>query len=63
MINRRPGNIPEGTVCNKLACAIDILPTVASITKGKLSDNKIDGIDITSLWKGGFKSEPRETIL
>lgn len=62
-IIRWPGNTPEGTVCNKLACAIDILPTVASITKGKLSDNKIDGIDITSLWKGDFKSEPRETIL
>lgn len=62
-IIRWPGNTPEGTICNKLACAIDILPTLASITKGKLSDNKIDGVDITSLWKGDFESEPRETIL
>lgn len=62
-IIRWPGQTPEGTVCNKLACAIDLLPTFAKITKGKLSENKIDGVDITSLWKGDFKSEPRETIL
>lgn len=62
-IIRWPGNTPEGTVCNKLACAIDLLPTFAAITGGKLSDNKIDGVDVTSLWKGDFKSTPRETIL
>jgi len=62
-IIRWPGNTPEGTVCNKLACAIDILPTLATITNGKLSGNKIDGVDITSLWKGDFESTPRETIL
>jgi len=62
-IIRWPGHTPEGTVCNKLACAIDLLPTLASITNGKLSDNKIDGVDITSLWKGDFESTPRETIL
>jgi arylsulfatase len=62
-IIRWPGNIPEGTICNKLACAIDLLPTLASITNGNLSDNKIDGVDISSLLKGDFNSEPRETIL
>jgi arylsulfatase len=62
-IIRWPGNTPEGTVCNKLACAIDILPTLASITNGELSDNKIDGVDITSLFKGDFEATPRETIL
>ena len=62
-IIRWPGNTPSGTVSNKLACAIDILPTLATITGGKLSDNKIDGVDITSLWKGDFESTPRETIL
>lgn len=62
-IIRWPGITPKGTVCNKLACSIDLLPTFASITNGKLSDNKIDGVDITSLWKGDFKSTPRETIL
>jgi arylsulfatase len=62
-IIRWPGIVPAGTVCNKLACAIDLLPTFASITGGSLSDKKIDGVDITSLWKGQFKSTPRETIL
>ena len=62
-IIRWPGITPEGTVCNKLACAIDILPTLASVTKGKLSNNAIDGLDVSSLWKGDFQSEPRETIL
>lgn len=62
-IIRWPGKIPEGTICNKLACAVDLLPTLASITNGRLSENKIDGVDITSLWRGDFKSEPRATIL
>jgi arylsulfatase len=62
-IIRWPGKTPQGTVCNKLACAIDLLPTLASIINGKLSDNKIDGVDITSLWTGNFESTPRETIL
>ena len=55
--------IPKGTVCNKLGCAIDLLPTLANMTQGTLSKNKIDGVDISSLFKGDFESEPRETIL
>ena len=62
-IIRWANNIPKGTVCNKLACAIDLLPSFAAVCNGKLSENKIDGVDITSLWKGDFKSEPRESIL
>jgi arylsulfatase len=62
-IIRWPGNTPAGTVCNQLACAVDLLPTFASIANGQLSDNKIDGVDISSLWKGDFDTAPRETIL
>ncbi|SOE23188.1 arylsulfatase [Spirosomataceae bacterium TFI 002] len=58
-----PNNVPEGTVCNKLACSIDLLPTLAVLTEGKLSKNIIDGKDISSLFKGDFQSKPRETIL
>ncbi|MGQ1787971.1 sulfatase family protein [Saccharicrinis sp. GN24d3] len=58
-----PNKVPEGIVCNKLACAVDLLPTFASITGGKLSENKIDGVDITPLFKGNFEKTPRETIL
>jgi arylsulfatase len=62
-IIRWPGQTPEGTVCNQLACAIDLLPSFAAITNAKLSNNTIDGVNITSLWKGDFESTPRETIL
>jgi len=60
---RWPNSIPAGTICNKLACAIDLLPTFAAITNGQLSDNKIDGVDLSSLLAGDFASEPRETVL
>ena len=58
-----PEKVPSGTICNKLGCAIDLLPTLAAITEGKLSENKIDGVDISALWAGDFNSEPRETVL
>ncbi len=58
-----PNNVPEGKVCNKLACAVDLMPTLASIVGGELSENKIDGVDISPLFKGNFEETPRETIL
>ena len=61
-IAKWPGKIPAGKVCNKLACAIDLLPTFAAITGGTLSENKIDGTDISSLLMGDFSTSPRETI-
>lgn len=62
-IIRWPNNVPEGKICNKLACAIDIMPTIAGIVEGKLSENKIDGVDISELWRGNMEANPRETIL
>ncbi|MCK3683862.1 sulfatase [Maribellus sp. YY47] len=58
-----PGKIPPGTICNKLACAIDILPSFAQISGADLPKNKIDGTSIVELWKGNTDAEPRETIL
>jgi len=55
--------IPAGTVCNQLTSAIDLLPTFAKIIDGKLSDNKIDGVDISALFRGNFNAEPRKTLL
>jgi arylsulfatase len=56
------GVIPEGTVCNNLSSAIDILPTLAAITGAPLPENKIDGVNILPLLKGDFDANPRETF-
>ncbi|MBN1986278.1 MAG: sulfatase [Prolixibacteraceae bacterium] len=58
-----PGHVPAGTICNKLACAIDILPSFAKLAGADLPELKIDGVDITELWKGNFEAEPRRDIL
>jgi arylsulfatase len=58
-----PGQIPAGLVCNKLASAIDILPSLAEITGGELSANKIDGVSIAELWRGNLDAEPRTELL
>jgi arylsulfatase len=58
-----PKKVPAGTVCSKLGCAIDLLPALAAITGGELSEKKIDGVDISPLFFGDFESAPRNTIL
>lgn len=54
-----PGVIPPGEICNKLVCAMDILPTIAEITGASLPDRKIDGVSILSLLKGDKSVTPR----
>jgi arylsulfatase len=61
-IVRWPGVIPAGTVCNKLACNIDILPTLAAITNTSLPANKIDGVSILSLFRGDVNANPRDHL-
>jgi arylsulfatase len=58
-----PAGTPAGTICNKLGCAIDILPSFAKMAGAELPKLKIDGIDITELWKGNLEAEPRQDIL
>jgi arylsulfatase len=55
--------IPEGVVCNQLASAIDILPTLAVIAGAPLPEKRIDGINILPLLKGDPGAAPRETFL
>lgn len=57
-----PGQIPAGSVCTEVAATIDILPTLAKLADAKLSDRKIDGLDIWPLMSGddGAKS-PHDT--
>jgi len=58
-----PAGTPAGTICNKLGCAVDILPSFAKLAGAELPELKIDGTDITALWKGNLETEPRQDIL
>lgn len=60
---RGPG-IPAGTVCNELTGTIDVLPTIAAITKSPLpSDRKIDGVDVSTLWMNQTDVSPRNEFI
>jgi len=58
-----PAQTPAGTICNKLGCAVDILSSFAKIAGANLPELKIDGMDISELWKGDTDAEPRDNIL
>lgn len=50
-----PGRVPGGTMCDKLASTMDLLPTLASLAGAKVPDDRvIDGEDITDLFHGDF---------
>jgi arylsulfatase len=61
-IMRWPDVVPAGTVCNKLACGMDILPTLAAITGARLPDKKIDGVSILPLMLGDINAAPRHSF-
>jgi arylsulfatase A-like enzyme len=58
-----PAGTPAGTICNKLGCAIDLLPSFAKLAEGNLPKLEIDGTDITELWTGNLDANPRDEIL
>ena len=62
-IMRWPSRIPAGTVCNRLASSIDLLPTIAHLCNAPLPSLKIDGIDITPLMLGDETVRPRKYFL
>jgi arylsulfatase A-like enzyme len=62
-IMKWPDHIPAGTVCNGLACAIDILPTLAEVTGAPLPEKKIDGVSLLPMILGKTDVSPRKTIL
>jgi arylsulfatase len=55
-----PGTIPEGEVAGQLISAIDIFPTIASLTGTALPVHQIDGIDMTQVLNGDLEAEPRK---
>jgi arylsulfatase A len=60
-IFRWPGKIPEGTVTDKVAGTVDLLPTLAAITGADLPTHPIDGHDITALLKDPEAESPHDT--
>lgn len=63
-IMRWPGKIPEGTVTNDIASAIDFFPTVAQLTGAEVpSDRPIDGVDISSTMFGESDGGARDTFV
>lgn len=46
-----PKKIPRGVVSDKVFSSIDILPTLAAVTKSNLSQNQIDGKNALPLWE------------
>ena len=58
-----PGIIPTGTINNKVASTIDLLPTFAAITGASLPKQKIDGVNILPLLKADQQANPREYFL
>lgn len=61
-IIRWPTVVQPGSVCNKLASTIDLLPTFVEITGAALPENKIDGVSILSLFRGEQSANPREVF-
>ncbi len=61
-IMRWKGVIPEGTICNKLSSAIDLLPTFASIAAAPLPAHKIDGVNILPLLRQKENANPRTSF-
>ncbi|MDB6004328.1 MAG: atsA 21 [Prosthecobacter sp.] len=63
-IARWPGRIPAAKVCDEPVMEIDLLPTIAGLINGGLSERKIDGKNIFDLLEGkpGAKS-PHEALV
>ncbi len=63
-IIRWPGKIPAGGVSNEIVHEMDLFPTIASITGGKIpNDRIIDGVDQTDFLFGTKKESNREHVI
>lgn len=54
-----PGRIAPGSVCERMAATIDLLPTMASLAGAPLPQRPIDGVDISPLLFGVKDAAPR----
>jgi arylsulfatase len=61
---RWPGRVPAGRVSDEIVHAVDLFPTLASITgAGVPTDRPIDGVDQSSFFQGRTAKSAREGIL
>jgi len=61
-IMRWPGHILKGSVCDKMASTMDLLPTFAAISGAPLPKKKIDGVNILPLLEGKLDANPRDHL-
>ena len=59
---RWPGKVRSGEMSDEIASTLDLLPTFATFAKAKLSDAKLDGMDLTAFLTQPGASSPRETF-
>ncbi len=59
-IMRWAGQIPAGSITDKMAATIDLLPTIAAVTGAPLPKKTIDGVNILPLLKGDQVANPRD---
>ena len=61
-IMKWPKVISAGSISNKIAATIDVLPTIANIVSSNLPKHKIDGVDISPILEGSIDSNPRDHL-
>jgi arylsulfatase A-like enzyme len=60
---RWPGTVPAGRVSDQIVHAVDLFPTLASLTGASVpADRAIDGVDQSRFWLGGSDKSAREGI-
>lgn len=57
-----PAVIPKGSINNRMAATIDLLPTFSAITEASLPERKIDGVNIYPLLQGDESARPRDHL-
>ena len=55
-----PGTIPANSICREPAMTIDLLPTIAHLTKAKLPEHTIDGQNVWPLFTEDGAVSPQE---
>jgi len=60
-IFRQPGTVKPGVI-QEIGATMDLLPTFAAMSGAKMSKNKLDGYDISSVLLGKTDKSPRQEI-